>query len=269
MADVFDLNGRTALVTGGGGDIGAEISRMLAASGARVAVTDIDEDAAALAADTATNAARGDGAARAFALDVTDADSIDRCFTAVTELWDAPDIVVNNAIVACPIPPMPHEAPDEIWDQDIDVILKGGFRCARRALPAMMTAGTGVIISILSVNAHEFYGHPSYSAAKAGMRSFTQSLASVYGQYGVRAVSISPGTIRTKAWDQQIEKDASTFERLEAWYPLGRVGAPRDVASAVAFASSDSAGWITGSDLVVDGGLMAGNPTMARSVEGS
>lgn len=269
MADVFDLNGRIALVTGGGGDIGAEISRTLAASGARVAVADIDEGAAARAAATTANAARGEGTAHAFALDVRDAGSIDRCFTAVTELWGEPDIVVNNAIVACPIPPLPHEAPDEIWDQDIDVILKGGFRCARRALPAMMAAGTGVVINILSVNAHEFYGHPSYSAAKAGMRSFTQSLASVYGPYGVRAVSISPGTIRTKAWDQQIEKDASTFERLEAWYPIGRIGRPGDVASAVAFASSDSASWITGSDLVIDGGLMAGNPTMARSVEGS
>lgn len=269
MADIFDLNGRIALVTGGGGDIGSEISRTLARFGARVAVADIDEDAAARAATNAAVAADGTGEAQAFALDVTDAESIDRCFTAVTERWGAPDIVVNNAIVACPIPPMPHEAPDDIWDQDIDVILKGGFRCARRALPEMMASGTGVIVNILSVNAHEFYGHPSYSAAKAGMRSFTQSLASVYGPRGVRAVSISPGTIRTKAWDQQIEKDASTFERLTAWYPLGRVGLPRDVAAAVAFVSSESASWMSGSDLVIDGGLMAGNPTMARSVEGS
>lgn len=269
MSDVFDLSGHIVVVTGGGGDIGSEISATLARFGARVAVADIDEGAAERAATTAAAGALGSGAAQAFRLDVTDAASIDQCFTAIESRWGAPSIIVNNAIVACPIPPMPHEAPDEIWDEDIDVILKGGFRCARRALPAMIATGSGTIVNILSVNAHEFYGHPSYSAAKAGMRSFTQSLASVYGQHGVRSVSISPGTIRTQAWDQQIAKDPATFDRLTAWYPLGRVGSPQDVANAVAFVSSDSASWMTGSDLVVDGGLMAGNPTMARSVQGS
>ena len=272
MPDQFDLHGQTAIVTGGGGDIGSVIATQLARFGANVAITDIDIPAAEGAAKRIAEQLSEDGISGSIAalhMDVTDASSIDTCFDAVELRWGTCTVLVNNAIIACPIPPLPHEASDEIWDRDIDVILKGGFATARRALPPMIAARTGVIVNILSVNAHEFYGHPSYSAAKAGMRSFTQTLASVYGKDGIRAVSISPGTIRTKAWDEQLRKDPGVFDRLTAWYPLGRIGEPKDVADAVVFVSSRSASWMSGSDLVIDGGLMAGNPTMARSVQGS
>lgn len=272
MPDRFDLSGQIVVLTGGGGDIGSVIAATLSRFGARVAIADIDVPAAQRAAEHITvkhETEQGAGTVAAVPLDVTDAGSIDACFDLVEERWGACTILVNSAIVACPIPPLPHEASDELWDRDIDVILKGGFACARRALPQMIASRTGVVVNVLSVNAHQFYGHPSYSAAKAGMRSFTQTLASVYGKDGVRAISISPGTIRTQAWDEQLARDPNVFDRLRAWYPLGRIGEAQDVADAVAFASSRSASWISGSDLVVDGGLMAGNPTMARSVQGS
>ncbi|MDQ8707937.1 SDR family oxidoreductase [Streptomyces sp. LHD-70] len=264
--DRFDLTGRVALVTGAAGGIGRVVAAQLAAAGAAVAVTDIDEKGATEAAQQIQ--AEG-GVALARHLDVTDRDCVDHVFGAVREEFGAVDVLVNNAIVACPVPPRFHEARMELWETDLDVILKGAVRCAQSALPTMVENGDGVIVNVVSVNAFAFFGHPSYSAAKAGLVSLTRSLAVEYGAHGIRVNAVSPGTIRTPAWNEQIAKDPATFDALTQWYPLGRIGEPEDVAASVCFLASDSARWVSGSVLGVDGALMAGNALMARSVEGS
>lgn len=247
--------------------MGRVTARRLAASGAAVAVTDIDE---AGAVNLAEEISAEGGTAVGLRLDVTGTESVAAGFAQAEEQLGGPvDVLVNNAIVACPVPPRFHEAPQHLWETDLDVIVNGAVRCAQAVLPVMMERRDGVIVNVVSVNAFAYFGHPSYSAAKAGIVSLTRSLAVEYGEYGVRVNAVSPGTIRTPAWDEQIAKDPTTFEALKQWYPLGRVGEPEDVAASICFLASSSANWITGTVLTVDGGLTAGNSFMARTVEGS
>ncbi len=130
----------------------------------------------------------------------------------------------------------------------------------------MIEHGSGVIVSIASVNGIAFFANEPYSAAKAGLISLTRSMAVRYGKHGIRAVAIAPGTIRSPLWQERVDKEPAIFERLVRWYPLGRVGEPEDVANAAAFLASDDAAWISGDVLRVDGGLLAGNAQMAREL---
>jgi meso-butanediol dehydrogenase/(S,S)-butanediol dehydrogenase/diacetyl reductase len=263
--DHFDLTGSVALVTGAAGGIGQVIAGRLAASGAAVAVTDIREPEARKTADAI---ATDGGRALGLRLDVTDGDSVTSAFREVEGQLGPVDILVNNAIVANGIPPQFHEVPLDLWDRDYDVIVKGAVRCAQAALPSMIERRQGSIVNIISVNAVAFYGHPSYSAAKAGLISLTKSLAVEYGPVGVRANAVSPGTIRTPAWDEQMAENPATLEALTEWYPLGRVGEPEDIAAAVCFLASGSSRWTTGSVLTVDGGLTSGDAAMSRIIQG-
>ena len=133
-------------------------------------------------------------------------------------------------------------------------------------LPGMIKQRRGVIVNIASVNGLAYFGNEAYSAAKAGVINLTQSMAVRYGRYGIRANAIAPGSVRTPIWQQRIDKDPQVLETLKKWYPLGRIGEPDDIAKAALFLASDAASWITGIVLPVDGGLMAGNPEMAREL---
>ncbi|MEV0408248.1 glucose 1-dehydrogenase [Actinoallomurus sp. NPDC050550] len=265
-ADRFNLAGKVALITGAAGGIGRVTAARLADEGASVVVTDIDEQACNELTDELT--AQGHRALGT-ALDVTDKDSADAAVATAASTLGHVDLLINNAIVACPVPQKLHEAPISLWNTDLDVIVKGAVHCCQAVLPSMMERRAGAIVNVVSVNAFAFYGHPSYSAAKAALVSFTRSLAVEYGPFGIRANAVNPGTIRTPAWAEQEAKDPAVFDALTQWYPLGRIGSPEDVAAAICFLASGSASWITGSVLTVDGGLTAGNSVMARSVEGN
>ncbi len=174
------------------------------------------------------------------------------------------DVLVNNAARATDKDLL--DLDDEQWESDVSVALKGSFLCARAVLPDMTARGSGVIINVSSVNALGYFGNEAYSAAKAGVLSLTRSLAVRYGPSGVRANAVVPGTLRTPAWEERRRSDPEIFERVAAWYPLGRVGEPEDVANAALFLASDEASWITGVALPVDGGLLAGNARMMREM---
>ncbi len=133
-------------------------------------------------------------------------------------------------------------------------------------LPGMQDRGRGTIVSVSSVNGLTTLGHPGYSAAKAGLISFTKSLAVEYGRYGIRANVICPGTVRTPVWNDRIRRKPEIFEELVKWYPLRRVVDPADLAKAAAFLASDDASAITGVVLPVDCGLMAGNIVMSSEL---
>ena len=246
------LDGRTALVTGGGSGIGRAISRRFASDGASVVVADlVGERAEEVAAEVG---------GRAVQADVTAAADVERMAAEAGRV----DVLVNNAGGGMADDLL--EIDEDEWDADVELNLKSAYLCSKAVLPGMIEQGSGVIVNIVSVNGLAFFANEPYSAAKAGLISLTRSMATRYGHHGVRAVAIAPGTIRTPIWQERVDKEPAIFERLVRWYPLRRVGEPEDVAAAAAFLASDDAGWITGEVLRVDGGLLAGNERMSREL---
>ncbi len=185
--------------------------------------------------------------------------------TAAEDAFGRVDILVNNAAAGAGTGLSDNLVlmDEETWDSNVAGALKSAFLCSRRVLPGMIDRRDGVIVNIASVNGLAYFGNEAYSAGKAGMINLTLSIAARYGKYGIRANAIAPGSIRTAAWQDRVEKEPDVLERLTKWYPLGRVGEPIDVANAALFLASDEAAWISGSVLRVDGGLLAGNPVMA------
>jgi NAD(P)-dependent dehydrogenase (short-subunit alcohol dehydrogenase family) len=246
------LQGKTALVTGGGSGIGRAICIRFASEGASVVVAD-------LLGERAEEVAVAIGG-RAVQADVTSAADVAR----MVQTAGGVDVLVNNAGGGMANGVL--ETDEEEWDQDLALNLKSAFLCSKAVLPAMIERGGGVIVNIASVNGMAYFANEPYSAAKAGLINFTRSMAARYGPQGIRAVAIAPGTIRTPLWQERVDKKPEIFERLMRWYPLQRVGEPEDVAAAAAFLASDDASWITGEVLRVDGGLLAGNAQMAREL---
>lgn len=167
------------------------------------------------------------------------------------------DVLVNCAAHCSPDVPLFEDDPDDAWALDLDVTLTGVHRCCRAALPHLAATGRGAIVGIGSVNGLQDFGNHAYSAAKAGLGSLTRTLAGHAAPRGVRVNLVVPGTVRTSAWEGR----GTELDALRPLYPLGRVGEPEDIAAAVAFLASRDAAWITGTTLVVDGGLTAVNTT--------
>ncbi len=255
MAERF--TDRVAVVTGAGSGIGLEIATRFAAEGAAVAVADVDGDSASAVAAALR---RLGGDALAVDVDVTDRAAVSRLVARVQGRWGRVDVLVNNAGSATD--GSLHELAEADWDSDVDVVLKGAFLVTQAVLPTMVARERGVIIAVGSVNALTYLGNDAYSAAKAGLISLTRGIAVRYGRHGIRANVIAAGTVRTPAWSQRLATDPELLDRLASWYPLGRVGAPADIASAALFLASDDASWISGAVLPVDGGLSAGNVKM-------
>jgi NAD(P)-dependent dehydrogenase (short-subunit alcohol dehydrogenase family) len=251
---------KVVIVTGGGDGIGRATSLRLASEGAAVVVLDIS---AAGAAGTVEAIQAAGGRAAASVGSVTSEADIATALAATVAAFGGLDVLVNNAGFAHKATLREVEPAD--WDHEMDGNLKGAWLCARAALPLLEARGHGNIVNIGSVNGLMYFGNPAYSAAKAGLLSLTRSLAVEYGPRGVRTNMVSPGTIQTNAaaWTRRIERDPKIFERLARWYPVGRVGRPDDIAAAVCYLAADEAGFVNGSNLVVDGGLTAGMPIMA------
>lgn len=244
--------GYSVLITAAGQGIGAATARRLAAEGAAVLVTDLD---AKRAAHTAAAIREAGGTAESLVCDVGDRAAVEAAVAHAVTAFGRLDVLVNNAYAAGEDEPLFEDETDEVWERDLDITLSGPFRCARAALPHLVASGRGAIVTIGSVNGEQDFGGHAYSAAKAGLTSLTRTLAGHAGPRGVRVNLVAPGTIRTDAW---AGRDAE-LARAAALYPLGRVGTPEDIASAVAFLASTDAAWITGTTLRVDGGILAVN----------
>jgi meso-butanediol dehydrogenase/(S,S)-butanediol dehydrogenase/diacetyl reductase len=256
------LAGRVALVTGAGSGIGRATAELFASEGAAVAVLDRIEERAQ---ESAGRIAASGGSALPLACDVSDPDGVGAAVAEVVSVFNHLDVLVNNAAISTGDDIL--EIDQSEWDRNLGVVLKGVFLCSKAALAHMVERGAGALVNIASVNGLTGLGEEAYSAAKAGVINLTKNVAVKNGRHGVRANCICPGTIRTPIWQERLERDPDIFERLTDWYPLGRVGEPEDVARAALFLASDEASWITGSTLVVDGGLLAGSYRMARDLQ--
>jgi NAD(P)-dependent dehydrogenase (short-subunit alcohol dehydrogenase family) len=237
-----------ALVTGAGGGIGGAIAARLAREGFRVACSDVGAEAAERAA------AEIEGA-RGFACDLRSEAEVDGLRDAVTRELGAPWLLVNAAGVF-----FEHEITDlslEHWDLVMNVNARGTFLTCRALLGAMARAGSGCIVNIAST-AGLSGGHTraAYNASKGAVVMFTRSLAIDWGPRGVRVNCVCPGLIDTPMadWIRHDEIRLAAFERS---VPARRIGAPADVADAVAYLASDGASYMHGSTLVVDGGVTA------------
>lgn len=247
-------NQRVAIVTGAGGDIGRAIARGLREDGYAVLAADLD---AASAAETAA----GDDGLVPFAADVTDTASIAAMAKAARGLGPIA-LLVNNAGAARAYSLAELDA--ERLRADIALNLEAAFLCFK-AMDEDLKASRGALINIVSVNGMGVYGHPAYSAAKAGMIQFTKLVAVEYGKFGIRANAVAPGSVATRAWQDRTASNPQVFEDIRRWYPLGRIAETVDVANAVRFLAGPGAAAITGTCLPVDCGLTAGQAEMAHS----
>ncbi|MGI8989930.1 MAG: SDR family NAD(P)-dependent oxidoreductase [Bryobacteraceae bacterium] len=241
---MMSLQGKTALVTGGGAGIGQQIVWRLAAEGARVISVDWD---AAANEETATG-----GLCVAVTGDVSKADDVRRAF----DLAGPVDILVNNA-ASVHGDGFLHELPEGNWDKVVAICLKSVFLCSKAVLPSMMERRSGAIINISSVNGLVGIHFAAYSAAKGGIISLTRLLAAHYGGFGVRANTICPGTILSENSRLHYEERPELAADLLALYPGRKFGCPDDIASAVLFLASDQAAFLNGATIPVDGGLTA------------
>jgi len=257
------LPNTVALVTGAGSGIGRAIALRFAAEGARVVCAG---RTLAGVEETARMIDEAGGEALAVLADVTQADQVDHAFARAEEVFGPVDVLVNNAGGSYGDDILTID--EETWDRNFDFVIKSCYLCSKRALPSMIARRRGNIVNIASVNGMTGIGEEAYGAAKAGMINLTQNMAMKYGRHGVRANVVAPATVRTPIWNARLAERPTVFEDLTAWYPLGRVGEPEDIANATLFLASDEASWITGVTLPVDGGLLAGSYRMNMDLSG-
>ncbi|MGN5381602.1 SDR family NAD(P)-dependent oxidoreductase [Streptomyces lasalocidi] len=197
------------------------------------------------------------------ACDVADRASVDAAVARAVAAFGSLDVLVNCAAHCSPDAPLFEDDSDDGWARDLDITLTGVRRCCRAALPHLAASGRGAIVSVGSVNGVQDFGNHAYSAAKAATRLADPYACRARGGPGVRVNLVVPGTVRTSAWEGRDDE----LDAVRPLYPLGRVGEPEDVAAAVAFLASRDAAWITGTTLVVDGGLTAVNTGFLAAVK--
>jgi len=252
------LTDKVAVVTGGALGIGAATCEMLAREGAAVAVTDLlDEDGAAVVERIET----AGGKARYWHLDVVEEAEVQRVFGEIADEFGKLDVVVNNAGIAGANKPTDEVSLEE-WERVIAVNVRGVFLCTKHGIKHLRDAGGGSIVNLSSI--YGIVGAPDlppYHASKGAVRLMTKTDALLYAKEGIRVNSVHPGYIWTPLVEdlgRQSPQGLEAFRReLDEKHPIGHVGEPDDIAAGIVYLASDEAKFVTGAELVIDGGYTA------------
>jgi 3-oxoacyl-[acyl-carrier protein] reductase len=238
-----NLTGKVALVTGGARGIGAATALRLAADGANVAITDLDVDGAP-------------PDVLAIPCDATQREEVDAAFERVASELGPVDILVTCAGVTRDN--LIHKLSDDDWDLVISTHLRGTFLAVQAAQQQMVPRRSGSMVLISSTSALGNRGQTNYAAAKAGIQGMTKTLAMELGRYGITVNCVAPGFVETRMTQAIAERTGRDWPEIKAELaadiPLGRIGQPEDIASAIAFLAGDEARWISGQVLYVRGG---------------
>lgn len=250
------LKEKIAVITGAGSGIGEAIAIRFAKEGATVV----------LVGKTKSNLERTydklapySSQSMIYEVDVTDEAGMKQLFKDVYDRFGRIDIVVNNAGIG--LAATVTETSSEDWDKLMNVNVKGVFFGCKYSIPYMQKQGGGVIINMASVaGVVGLYNRAAYCTSKAAIIGLTKSIAIDYAEDNIRVVAISPGTIETPYVDKILQNDPNkeaTRKAMEARQPIGRMGTPEEIANATAFIASDEASFVTGSNFIIDGGLVA------------
>jgi NAD(P)-dependent dehydrogenase (short-subunit alcohol dehydrogenase family) len=239
---------RIVVVTGGGRGIGAAICEEFARDGARIAVWDVDAEAAA------SIAASIDGA-RAYEVDITDSGAVDAATAGVIDDFGGLHVLVNNAGVSL-VGDHTQDLSDEIWNTSIGIMQTGVFFCSRAAGRHMIEQRDGAIVNISSIRGFSPNpGRLAYCAAKAAVILMTKVMAAEWGPFGVRVNAVAPGVQATGMWNREVALGMYDEQSYLDAIPAHRLGEPAEVGRLCSFLASAEAGYITGACVTIDGGL--------------
>jgi NAD(P)-dependent dehydrogenase (short-subunit alcohol dehydrogenase family) len=247
--DIFDIKGRKAMVTGAARGIGKVLAIALAQAGCDVALLDLHKESLS---ETAAEIKKLGRKALVLSGDISVKDDVVMAFSIIKQEFGRLDICLNNAGISMQVPV--EKMAEEDWDKIIDINMKGTFFCSQEAAKMMMPNKTGSIINIGSISARIVnlpQPQAAYNTSKAGVVMLTKTTAVEWAPHGIRVNAISPGYMKT---EMTLSSMSHLFPTWEGMTPMKRLGVPEELRGALIFLASDASSYMTGHDLVVDGG---------------